>query len=175
MVIEVEKILLRKNTCYTSRRPAMELGSTKRSRFSIWTKKPKRARSNRSRKRRERIQGKRLDFWAASNGCCFLYILHWRIRGRLGDGKPVSMESSSTSSRFRFRDLPEMENSTQSDTASDLSSVSSDREDDETDLQSMTGKVGSFCSFNWFSWLLSVWFPRKCEEKGSFNIICCWL
>ncbi|PQM38808.1 exocyst complex component EXO84B-like [Prunus yedoensis var. nudiflora] len=47
------------------------------------------------------------------------------------------MESSS--SRFRFRDLPEMENCTQSDSASDLSSVSSDR-DDESDLQSMTGK-----------------------------------
>ncbi|KAM1346404.1 hypothetical protein ACFX13_036458 [Malus domestica] len=57
------------------------------------------------------------------------------------------MESSSTSSRFRFRDLPEMENSTQSDTASDLSSVSSDGEDDESDLQSMTGKgIKHLCS-----------------------------
>lgn len=115
---------------------------------SAYERRNQGARANRSRKRRERVQWKRLDFLAASNGCCFLYILHWRIRGRLGDGKPVSMESSSTSSRFRFRDLPEMENSTQSDTASDLSSVSSDRDDDESDLQSMTGKVSSFCSFN---------------------------
>ncbi|ONH93194.1 hypothetical protein PRUPE_8G218600 [Prunus persica] len=56
------------------------------------------------------------------------------------------MESSS--SRFRFRDLPEMENCTQSDSdsASDLSSVSSDR-DDESDLQSMTGKgIKHLCS-----------------------------
>ncbi|XP_062024913.1 exocyst complex component EXO84B-like isoform X1 [Rosa rugosa] len=57
------------------------------------------------------------------------------------------MESSSTSSRFRFRDLPEMENSTQSDTASDASSVVSSDRDDDSDLQSMTARgIKHLCS-----------------------------
>nr|XP_004292228.2 PREDICTED: exocyst complex component EXO84B-like [Fragaria vesca subsp. vesca] len=58
------------------------------------------------------------------------------------------MESSSTStSRFRFRDLPEMENSTQSDTASDASSVVSTDRDDDSNLQSMTARgIKHLCS-----------------------------
>lgn len=52
------------------------------------------------------------------------------------------MESSSASTRFRFRDHSElMENSTQSGTDSDVSSVSSDLDDDQTEPESMTGKV----------------------------------
>ncbi|KAF3436112.1 hypothetical protein FNV43_RR23204 [Rhamnella rubrinervis] len=50
------------------------------------------------------------------------------------------MESSSASTRFRFRDHSElMENSTQSGTDSDLSSASSDL-DDQTEPESMTGR-----------------------------------
>ncbi|KAL6208815.1 hypothetical protein ACLB2K_019760 [Fragaria x ananassa] len=58
------------------------------------------------------------------------------------------MESSSTStSRFRFRDLPEMENSTQPDTASDASSVVSTDRGDDSDLQSMTARgIKHLCS-----------------------------
>ncbi|XP_038718564.1 exocyst complex component EXO84B-like isoform X2 [Tripterygium wilfordii] len=47
--------------------------------------------------------------------------------------------SSSRTSRFRFRDHDEMENSPQSESSSDISSPSSERED-EAELQSMTGK-----------------------------------
>ncbi|TXG63872.1 hypothetical protein EZV62_010866 [Acer yangbiense] len=58
------------------------------------------------------------------------------------------MENSSTSSRFRFRDHLDMENSTQPDTASDsdVSSVSSDL-DHESEFQSMTAKgIKHLCS-----------------------------
>ncbi|KAK3193474.1 hypothetical protein Dsin_024784 [Dipteronia sinensis] len=58
------------------------------------------------------------------------------------------MENSSTSSRFRFRDHLDMENSTQPDTASDsdVSSVSCDL-DHESEFQSMTAKgIKHLCS-----------------------------
>ncbi|KAI9182173.1 hypothetical protein LWI28_022759 [Acer negundo] len=58
------------------------------------------------------------------------------------------MENSSTSSRFRFRDHLDMENSIQPDTASDsdVSSVSSDL-DLESEFQSMTAKgIKHLCS-----------------------------
>ncbi|KAK2648883.1 hypothetical protein Ddye_016372 [Dipteronia dyeriana] len=58
------------------------------------------------------------------------------------------METSFTSSRFRFRDHLDMENSTQPDTASDsdVSSVSSDL-DHESEFQSMTAKgIKHLCS-----------------------------
>ncbi|KAL5792699.1 hypothetical protein ACOSP7_001293 [Xanthoceras sorbifolium] len=58
----------------------------------------------------------------------------------------ASMENSSTSSRFRFRDHLQLENSTQPDSASDVSSVSSDL-DDESEFQSMTAKgIKHLCS-----------------------------
>ncbi|KAH7517419.1 exocyst complex component EXO84B [Ziziphus jujuba] len=57
------------------------------------------------------------------------------------------MESSSTSTRFRFRDHSElMEDSTQLDTDSDVSSVSSDL-DDDAEPESMAGKgIKHLCS-----------------------------
>ncbi|XP_020539036.1 exocyst complex component EXO84B isoform X2 [Jatropha curcas] len=49
------------------------------------------------------------------------------------------MESSTVSSRFRFRDHRQPEDSPDSGTSSDLSSVSSER-DEESELESMSGK-----------------------------------
>lgn len=60
------------------------------------------------------------------------------------------MESSSSTTRFKFRDHQDMDATALSEASSDMSSVSSDRVDihhdedgveDDSDLQSMTAKV----------------------------------
>lgn len=48
---------------------------------------------------------------------------------------------ASSTSRFRFRDIPADDDSTDAHSVSDFSSVSSDFDADNTELQSMTAKV----------------------------------
>lgn len=63
---------------------------------------------------------------------------------------------ASSTSRFRFRDIPADDDSTDAHSVSDFSSVSSDFDADNTELQSMTAKV----SFPWiffFYLMLDIW------------------
>lgn len=76
------------------------------------------------------------------------------------------MESSSTSTRFRFRDHSElMEDSTQLGTDSDVSSVSSDL-DDDAEPESMTGKVIFLFSYKIIHFLLQRREKKK-EKKDT--------
>lgn len=59
------------------------------------------------------------------------------------------MESSTASSRFRFREHHQQEDATESDVTSDISSSSGDI-DEDSELESMTGKAG-YCEFKFGS------------------------
>ncbi|KAE7997868.1 hypothetical protein FH972_002465 [Carpinus fangiana] len=104
------------------------------------TKKPKLFADGGTRRRQRRPNG---TFPPTSKFASFPLR---RLRSCSFDGKPFSMESSSTLSRFRFRDHRETESSARSDTISDSSSLSS-HQDDESEIQTMAGKgIKHLCS-----------------------------